>query len=45
MLRIKNFSGTNLNLEGKSLVCRVLLVLLIYYRRVKTKALKSLTGW
>ena len=45
MLQIKNFSGTNLKVEGESLACRVLLVLLIYYRRGKTKALKPLTGW
>lgn len=45
MLQIKNFSGTNLELEGENLACRVSLVLLIYCRRGKTKALKPLTGW
>lgn len=44
MLQIKNFSGTNLKLEGESLVWRILLIL-IYYRRGKAKSLKPLTGW
>lgn len=45
MVQIKNFCGTNLKLEGKSLAWRILLVLLIYYRTGKAKSPKCLTGW